>query len=793
MMADSIYFAAEEGAWLAAAFVLFSVILLWQSYRHYPVSGWPRWLAMLLKLSVLLLLALCLMEPMWSGTSPKKGANDFVVLADNSKRYAVENRKGVKVGLGLESLLKVGEGGGGSEFLRQVASNFRLRTYQLDRVLKRVGDFEHLDFSSTEGKLISALDGLQDRFEGRALAGMLVFSDGNVADGELLQAFEKRWGGAPVFPVIIKSGETLRDLSLRSVEVKQSTFEDAPVTLTAGVSAQGLEGEQVKVVVTDGEGKKVVTELRRLGAKGQEQIRLQVPTSKAGISFYSVELSLVEGNKDKTAHKEATLGNNVRLVAVDRKRGPYRILYVSGRPNWDYKFMRRAVIRDAEIDLVGLVRAARREPKFEWRGRTGETSNPLFRGFNSDVPEESRRYDQPVLVRLNTRDEDELREGFPKTDEALMGEYRAIILDDVEADFFTQEQMNLVERFVSNRGGALLMLGGAESFREGAYTKTPIGQMLPVYLDRLDVGEGGKALKDARFSLTREGWLEPWMRLRKQQEQEDARLAFMPAFHAANRVSAIKPGASLLAVLSDDEERRYPALVTQRYGLGRTAAYLLADVWRWGMKDPDLREDMEKSWRQLLRWLVVDTPDLIEFSQRQKSVEEGGGVDFSVQVRDKAFRGDTEVAVKIEVSHGRQGEEKVAELFAEVDLEQEGYFAANFYPREQGAYRAKLRVNGKRGESLGEREVAWVRNSNADELSRLSPDRAVLERLAAATGGRVLELDEVMAFVKDELPLMQTPVTETWSRPLWHAPWFFMAALLLLLGEWALRRWKGVI
>ena len=79
------------------------------------------------------------------------------------------------------------------------------------------------------------------------------------------------------------------------------------------------------------------------------------------------------------------------------------MLYVSGRPNWEYKFLHRAVEADEQTQLVGLIRIAKREPKFEFRGRAGESSNPLFRGFGNQSKEEIERYDQPVLVRLNTR------------------------------------------------------------------------------------------------------------------------------------------------------------------------------------------------------------------------------------------------------------------------------------------------------------------------------------------------------------------------------------------------------
>ena len=135
--------------------------------------------------------------------------------------------------------------------------------------------------------------------------------------------------------------------------------------------------------------------------------------------------------------------------------------------------MRRSVRNDPEIDLVGLIRIAKREPKFEWRGREGEMSNPLFRGFASEIPEEAQEYDEPVLIRINTNDAEELRDGFPKSEEELFANYRAIILDDVESEFFTVEQQNLLDRFVATRGGTVVMLGGQESFQQGKWNDTP--------------------------------------------------------------------------------------------------------------------------------------------------------------------------------------------------------------------------------------------------------------------------------------------------------------------------------
>src|SRR6185436_12001785 len=104
--------------------------------------------------------------------------------------------------------------------------------------------------------------------------------------------------------------------------------------------------------------------------------------------------------------------------------------------------------------------------------------------------------------------------------------------------------------FVSERGGGLLMLGGMECFHEGKYLRTPIGDMLPVYLDQGD-GAPAEPPGPVHFQLAREGWLQAWARLRDNEADERARIEGMPAFEVFNRVRALKPGASAIASVRD--------------------------------------------------------------------------------------------------------------------------------------------------------------------------------------------------------------------------------------------------
>ncbi|MCZ7638028.1 MAG: glutamine amidotransferase [Verrucomicrobia bacterium] len=387
------------------------------------------------------------------------------------------------------------------------------------------------------------------------------------------------------------------------------------------------------------------------------------------------------------------------------------------------------------MQLVGLIRIALREPKFEFRGRAGETGNPLFRGFGDQSREEVERYDQPVLTRLNTRDELELRGGFPRTPEDLFA-YDAIILDDVEAAFFGADQAALFPRFVAERGGGFLMLGGAESFQEGGYHRTPIGDLLPVYLDRPDTANPGGP---QRFSLAREGWLQAWARLRDNEGDERARLENVPPFLVFNRVRDVKPGASVIALATDEDGHNRPALVTQRFGRGRSAALLLGDLWRWGMRDTEARRDMEKAWRQLIRWLVADVPKRVELSIEEQPAAGSGAVQLQIRVRDPAFLPLDDATVSLEVepvpAAGSSTVTNRIRMRAEPSLSEAGLYTAAFLPRDSGAYKALAVAENAAGGEIGRAEAGWSTDLAAEEFRSLQPNTALLEAIARRTGG----------------------------------------------------------
>jgi hypothetical protein len=295
--------------------------------------------------------------------------------------------------------------------------------------------------------------------------------------------------------------------------------------------------------------------------------------------------------------------------------------------------------------------------------------------------------------------------------------------------------------------------------------------------------------REYHLALTRYGWLQPWVRLRNTEPEERARLASMCTFRSLSPIGRAKPAAVVLAEAVDEAGTAHPALITQRFGDGRTAALTIGDLWRSGLKRPDPNEnDLEKAWRQTVRWLVADVPRRVEVSVEPQPGSETGAVLLRVRVRDPEYLPLDNAQVAIEVS---TPDGKKLSLVAEPSEGEAGTYVTRHVPREAGAYRAAIAVSAPDGSEVGEREAGWVAQPVADEFRHLRPNRAMLEEIATKTGGEVVPIEKLDEFVAS-LPTRKVPLTEPWVRPLWHHPLFYLFVLGCFAGEWGLRRWKGL-
>ena len=277
---------------------------------------------------------------------------------------------------------------------------------------------------------------------------------------------------------------------------------------------------------------------------------------------------------------EVVTQNNVRESLINVRDVREKILYFEGEPRYEYKFIRRAIPENDNVIVTGLVRTA--DNKYLRQG--------------VDTP-------------------DELVAAFPKTREELFS-YRSLIIGSLEAAALTGDQLRMINDFVDRRGGGLLMLGGPRSFAEGGYAGTAVADVLPVVIDRTKVMAKGTV---ARLNVkpTRAGLATAVTQLAGTEAASADRWNTLPPITTVNRVDEVKPGATVLLTGTDEQRAERPMLVFERYGRGKTFAFLPQDSWQWQMHASIPLEDQthEQFWRQLLRW-TCRMADVQVFSSR---------------------------------------------------------------------------------------------------------------------------------------------------------------------------------
>lgn len=754
---------------IAIAFVL----LLFFLARKLKGLSKSIYLSFVLKFLAIVLILLCLLDPQEITKTPVKGETSFIIMADNSKSMKRRQKDQPSNAEKLNGIFADSD-----SWKKKLKEDFDLQQFKFDHQMVNADELTELKFDGKSSRLNKHLKEISERFDTTKTGGLLLFTDAIPTDARRDIDFSRL---PAIYPVILGDDKKQPDIWIKNVSSTLSSFEDAPVSINVDINSHAYKGKSITVELLDEENQ--IIDSRSLKTNSDSKtFHFQPEDEKSGIRFYTVrvyETGMAGQFKKDAVTLERTLKNNLRVVKVDRRGGPYKVLYVSGRPNWDYKFLARAVHPDKHIQLSALIRIAKKEEKFKFGEGRNSNSNPLFESFGKNSTNDED-YNQPVLMRLNTENDKELAGGFPSTKKELF-KYHALIIDDCEASFFTAEQQAFIRDFVSERGGTLLMLGGMESLQHGQYQNTPLKDILPLYLNSPGGFQKGRKF---RLKLTRQGWLQPWIRLYNNESDEQKRLTDMPEFRVLNRLKNIKPGAWTLASVSDEHGNDHHALIAQRAGLGRCAVFTIGDFWRWGMKGEQQKSDMNKSWRQMLRWLTADIPKFMGSKINLKS----DAVRLNFTPRDHQFKALIDVLPKVEITSA-QGEKQIRELLP--SEKQPGLYSCDFFPPAEGIYKTRFFIDKPDLPEKGRQLNAFNYRTASAEDEKIQADIDYMQTLADKTGGRIIKANDVADFVKN-LPREAFKVNKETAVPLWNKASVFIILILLLCSDWCLRRLRGL-
>ena len=600
-----------------------------------------------------------------------------------------------------------------------------------------------------------AVMGTLNELRHRDLSGIIVFSDGQSNSGRDLMEIAQGAAseGIPIHTVGVGNPALPRNVAILEVVAPDVALVNDEVGVEVTLLSQGYENEPAELVIVDrNTGEQLATSSLSLSGRGSQQVELVYfkPTREGD---YVLEISVPV----KPGEQFADDNRHVHHLRVEPE--VIRVLYVEGRPRWEYRYLKNLLLRAENFHLQCLLASA-----------TGDFIQESSDGV-------------PALER------------FPPTRQDLF-EYDVIILGDVAPDQIdpfgsrgsTEDLLRDIRDFVTVGGGFIMVAGELHSPRD--YRDTAIADILPVEIgnpeeseaERQDRGEFRPHLPDALrpHDIVR---LEKELELNQRLlEDEFEGLAPMRWYAPVRRA---KPGAEIILQhpLNSNRYGAHVLCAATRIPDGRTLFIGFDETWIW--RKPYGDRYTERFWRAAVRHVAIGklrrTDKRVDLRTDKDRYNLGEHVQLSLRVLDEDFRASREESQLIRM---QRSDGPVEDLVAY--RQEDGQYERTVRADRPGTYRFWVEDPGQPDRRLSQRIV----EVQVPRLEILNPslNQPALAAISEMTAGQYCGLHEfgdLAANIQGES--RQIPVRAE-QKDLWDR-WEVLLAVIILLGvEWAVRK-----
>ena len=627
----------------------------------------------------------------------------------------------------------------------RIAENYRVRYFAFGRKLfpaegKGAAGPEALavlDANDPATQLGTAMEEALARFSGQSVSGIVLLTDGASNSGltPLEVARRMRERTVPLYAVGLGLSEPT-DVRLDAVMVPETVFVKDKVPVRIQFSSTGLANHPAEIALKF-HGRDIGAKSVRLNDKAQHVELLFAPLRPIEDAKLEVSIRPVGAAADQASEVNSRVERTLRVI--DDK---IKVLYVEGKPRWEYRYLRRVLLRDHRLDV-----------KF----------------WMTEGDKELAQYTERYLAT------------FPMAAEKAF-RYDLVILGDVPRHRFSRLQLARMEELVRERGGSMLLLAGMHHApRE--YLGTPIEEMLPVRIRP----DGVQSVDDlVHPKVTPEGLASAVAALEYPEERNQALWYQIRPLFGVPRLDGMKKGATALLTLSGAVRGRqaYPLICWHRHRRGKVMFVGTDQLWRLRFKRGDKYH--ARFWGQAIQFLtlarLLGGNKRIQIEADRTDYRLGRRVQVSANVLDEAY--SPVLDRSFDLVADRQGPEMqrtTVRLAAVPGMP--GLFRGFFSPEAPGRY--ELRP------ADAPRELAnTVRiNVEATSLERQEPamQEELLRQMVDEAGGRYFAVRDLPQITK-ELAGEQRTTTVRYTKELFDLPAIF-AVLLMLLGlEWLFRR-----
>jgi uncharacterized membrane protein len=733
--------------WLLGVGILAAAgLLFWHVRRNHGMLSGARPIAIwLLETALIALLLFLLWHPALSVATLRPQQNVVAVLVDDSRSMSIADESGTRLAR-AQSLLNGG-------LLKSLGDRFQVRLYKFGADAQRIQKSLEIAGTAPATRIGNTLDRVMAESSSLPLGAIVLLSDGadNAGGIDLDTVAAIRRQRIPIHTVGLGREHPERDVEVVDALLAARALPQSRLTATVTLQSYGLSGNKARLSVRDA-GKVLASQdvaLKGDGALQTEAITFNV--GQAGPKTLEIGVDPVSG-------EENTLNNKISRVVNVQARKP-RILYFDGEPQWEYKFVRRAMDDNPEIVVFSMERT---------------TQNKIYR--------------QPCpaggCADGFKHDEKELEDGFPSKAEDLFA-FQGLMLADVEAGYFTPAQQQLIHDFVDRRGGGLLFLGGRASLSDGGYANSSLADLVPT---KLPANKGTFHRDFSKVELAAAGRENILTRLDDNPERNVQRWKEIPMVADYQEVGEPKPGATTLLSVTPQSRSAMPLLVTEPYGRGRTAVFATSGSWRWKMWMAHEDKTHATFWQQMFRYLVTDAPSQVTATTPKTVLADDTRVPIRVEVRDKEYKPLSTARVQARFL-APDGSSATLELSPR-PLE-EGVYTGEWTAEKPGSYVVEM-LAGEEQQEVGRDVLAFRREDGVAENFHTGQNRELLQKLSDQTGGKYYTSADASK-LPNEISYSEAGITSRETRDLWDMPVIFLLALGIRASEWTLRRKWGVV
>ena len=731
-----IAFTGNWPALLVALGVAGAAGLAYVFYRRRRDAVSPRTFAALtaLRVAALLIVGAFLLQPVLRLVRTEATRASVAVLVDASESMGIRDAAGdVSRFEAAVSLLREGP----HDVLDALGRSQDVRLMSFGAVTAELAGAERLDELAPGQKATAVGDALRDAVRlsaGQELAGIVLLTDGLTNRGENPEVVARALG-VPVFPVALGGRVAARgrfhDVGIVRLPQAPQFIVNNQAALKVGLTGTGLDGftvteRRLRLRLLDDGQELAALDVDMPREDGETEAELTFVPKRVGIHRLRVTID--------TLPEETVAENNARTFTVQVTDPSIRVLIVEGVVRSEYRFLRRVLESDPNVELTSVVKISAR--RF------------LVQGVQAAV---------------------DLSRGLPARKEDY-AEFDVAVLGDIGREEFTGVQLELLKEFVSG-GGSLAVLGGYHAFGAGGYVGSALADLPgPTGLDDLKTLDGAN----------RVGGAKPGAEVLAVHPFERGGGGPMP-------IVAVQPyGAGRVMAMTADTTWKWKFQLEARGAQSPYYRFWRQSVrWLAGRREEQMAPDqLVKGWTPRIQYEPGEAVLLrVKVRGRDGEPEERAAVEarvgYPIPVR----------------SEGAEGEEVVSEgtvLQLGVVPLSLGEYQVPWTAPAAGLYRVTAAASLADGEDLlGTDDFEFVVGLVASEFDRVDVDEQLLRSLAAQTGG-VYHTLATAGRIPDEIRQRRALVARRSEISLWNAPGFFLVFLACVTTEWFLRKRRGL-